>query len=552
MAVAGLSGAWLARKLRVPGITGNIFIGAVIGLTWFRGRDVPQELLPISTFATALIAVTVGNQFSYRRIRTALNRILTISICESIFAFSAVLAVVLAAGSNWIMAVLLASLAVETAPATTLAVIREARAKGPFVKTVLGVVALNAGLCITVFGFSQTLTANFFLSGDNHVSLSAALGTTAVQLLGSIGVGALIGLASERIARVPNLHRFSTVLVAVMACAGIAGQLSLSPLIACLTMGIFLGNLTRDSERLVQTMEPLEPMLYTCFFTLAGMSIHLDTFRTAGVLCVAYFLARCAGKMTGSLVGARLAQCSPRFVRNMYLTVVPQAGVVIGLLVLLEGDSRIPSEITTAVASLVIAAVTINEIIGPFFTRLALVRVKEAGLDRPRLMEFLQEEFILTNFEAEDKWDALRKLTNFFVSAHRLDKAQAVELYDTIVEREKRQSTAIGHGAAIPHGRLDITDEVQGVLGISRKGIPFDASDGEPAKLIMMIATPTEHEKHHLEVMAGLAGMVSEPIVRERLIAAVDPNDAWEIIEEMGARTYNYFLEDVEEEVAQP
>lgn len=551
MAVAGLSGAWLARKLRVPGITGNIFIGAVIGLTWFRGRDVPQELLPISTFATALIAVTVGNQFSYRRIRTALNRILTISICESIFAFSAVLAVVLAAGSNWIMAVLLASLAVETAPATTLAVIREARAKGPFVKTVLGVVAFNAGLCITVFGFSQTLAANFFLSGDNHVSLSAAIGTTAVQLLGSIGVGALIGLASERIARVPNLHRFSTVLVAVMACAGIASQLSLSPLIACLTLGICLGNLSRDSERLVQTMEPLEPMLYTCFFTLAGMSIHLDTFRTAGMLCVAYFLARCAGKMTGSLVGARLAQCSPRLVRNMYLTVIPQAGVVIGLLVLLEGDSRIPSEITTAVASLVIAAVTINEIIGPFFTRLALVRVKEAGLDRPRLMEFLQEEFIITNFEAEDKWDALQKLTNFFVSAHRLDKAQAVELYDTIVEREQRQSTAIGHGAAIPHGRLDIADEVQGVLGISRKGIHFDAPDGEPARLIMMIATPTEHEKHHLEVMAGLASMVSDPVVRERLIAAVDPNDAWEIIEEMGARTYNYFLEDVEEEATQ-
>jgi mannitol/fructose-specific phosphotransferase system IIA component (Ntr-type) len=551
VAVAGLSGAWLARKLRVPGITGNIFIGAVIGLTWFRGRDVPQELLPISTFATALIAVTVGNQFSYRRIRTALNRILTISICESIFAFSAVLAVVLAAGSNWIMAVLLASLAVETAPATTLAVIREARAKGPFVKTVLGVVAFNAGLCITVFGFSQTLAANFFLSGDNHVSLSAAIGTTAVQLLGSIGVGALIGLASERIARVPNLHRFSTVLVAVMACAGIASQLSLSPLIACLTLGICLGNLSRDSERLVQTMEPLEPMLYTCFFTLAGMSIHLDTFRTAGMLCVAYFLARCAGKMTGSLVGARLAQCSPRLVRNMYLTVIPQAGVVIGLLVLLEGDSRIPSEITTAVASLVIAAVTINEIIGPFFTRLALVRVKEAGLDRPRLMEFLQEEFIITNFEAEDKWDALQKLTNFFVSAHRLDKAQAVELYDTIVEREQRQSTAIGHGAAIPHGRLDIADEVQGVLGISRKGIHFDAPDGEPARLIMMIATPTEHEKHHLEVMAGLASMVSDPVVRERLIAAVDPNDAWEIIEEMGARTYNYFLEDVEEEATQ-
>ncbi|MCL4691110.1 MAG: PTS sugar transporter subunit IIA [Candidatus Hydrogenedentes bacterium] len=549
--LAGLLGGWLAKKLHVPAITGNIVIGAAIGLTIFRELDVPGNLQPLSTFATSLIAVSVGQQLSYRRIRSALKRILGIALLDSSAAFACVAALTLAFGADWVTAILLASLAIETAPATSLAIIREMRAKGPFVKTLLGVVAIDAGLCITVFAFVQTLVANYYSGSGPAAGLQAAFITTAIQLAGSLCVGILAGLAVDKLVHMPHTHDFSILIIAILVCTEVALILSLSPLITCLIFGICLGNLSKESDRLVRELGPIEPILYTCFFTLAGMSVHLDALFSAGAFCLVYVAARCVGKMAGAFAGARVTHCSPRIATNIPFALIPQAGVVIGLLVLLESDPRIPSEIASQIVALLVAAVTINEIIGPLFTRRALNRSREAGLDRPRLMEFLQEEFILTNLEAEDKWDALHQLTDFFVKAHRLDKAQAAELYDTIVEREKQHSTAIGHGAAIPHGRLDITDQVQGVLGISRKGVPFDAPDGEPAKLIMVIATPTEHEKHHLEVMAGLAGMVSDPIVRERLIAAVDPNDAWEIIEEMGARTYNYFLEDVEEEVAQ-
>lgn len=548
--LAGLFGGWVARRLHVPGITGNIIIGAALGLTVLREYDVPRNLQTLSTFATSLIAVAVGHQFSYRRIRSALRRIVGIALLESFGAFVCVAAFSFAFGADWATTLLLASLAVSTAPATSLAVIREMRAKGPFVKTLLGVVALDAGLCITIFAFTQTLVANFYTSAGTDVGTGGALATTAFELAGSIGVGVLVGLTVERLIHVPTTHKFSAILISVMGCSELAALLNLSPLIACLVFGICLGNTSKEAERLVPTLEPIEPVLYTCFFTLAGMSVHLDALVSAGVLCFVYVMARSAGKMAGAYVGARLTSSSPRIAASVPLALVPQAGVVIGLLVLLEGDARVPVEISARVGSLLVAAVTISEILGPFFTRLALHRSKEAGLDRPRLMEFLQEEYIVTNLEAADKWDALRKLTDFFVTAHRVNKSHANELYDTIVEREKSCSTAIGSGAAIPHGRLDIADEVQGVLGISRAGIPFDAPDGEPVKLIMLIATPTEHEKRHLEVMAGLAGMVSDPIVRERLLAAVDPNDAWEIIEDRGARTYNYFLEDVEEEVA--
>ncbi|MCC6694955.1 MAG: PTS sugar transporter subunit IIA [Candidatus Hydrogenedentes bacterium] len=550
--LAGLAGGWLARSLRVPGITGNIVVGALLGLTVFRGLDIPRQLETMSTFATSLIAVAVGHQFSYRRIRSALKRILSIAILESAMAMCCVGFLAHAFGSDWASAMLLASLAVSTAPATSLAVIREMRAKGPFVKTLLGVVALDAALCITVFAFIQTLVSNSYGPAAGEAGLGQAALATALQFVGSLGIGLVIGLIVERLVHAPSMHKFSTVLIAVVVCAELASLFHLSPLIACLVFGMCLGNTSREAERLFRTLEPIEPVLYTGFFTLAGMSVHLDALLSAGTLCAVYVAARILGKVLGAFMGARISRCSPRIAGSIPFALVPQAGVVLGLLVLLEGDQRIPFEISSRVGSLVVAAVTINEIIGPFFTRLALNRAKEAGLDRPRLMEFLQEEYILTNLEAEDKWEALRKLADFFAAAHRLNPQEAAELYATIEEREKAQSTAMGHGAAIPHGRLNITDEMQGVLGISRNGIPFDGPDGKPVKLVMMIATPTEHEQRHLDVMSGLASMVRDPIVRERLIAAVDPNDAWEIIEDVGARTYNYFLEDVEEEAARP
>ncbi|MCC6487717.1 MAG: cation:proton antiporter [Candidatus Hydrogenedentes bacterium] len=550
--LAGLAGGWLARRLRVPGITGNILVGALLGLTVFRGLDIPRQLETLSTFATSLIAVAVGHQFSYRRIRSALKRILSIAILESAMAMCCVGFLAHAFGSDWASAVLLAALAVSTAPATSLAIIREMRAKGPFVKTLLSVVALDAALCITVFAFTQTLVSNSYGPAAGDAGLGKAALATALQFVGSLGVGLVIGLIVERLVHVPSMHKFSTVVIAIILCAGLAAMLHLSPLIACLVFGMCLGNTSRESERLFRTLEPIEPVLYTGFFTLAGMSVHLDTLLSAGTLCAVYVAARILGKVMGAYMGARISRCSPRIAGSIPFALVPQAGVVLGLLVLLEGDPSIPFEISSRVGSLVVAAVTINEIVGPFFTRLALHRAKEAGLDRPRLMEFLQEEYILTGLEAEDKWEALRKLADFFAVAHRLDRQEAAELYATIEEREKSQSTAMGYGAAIPHGRLDITDGVQGVLGISRHGIPFDSPDGQPVRLIMMIATPSDHEQRHLDVMSGLASMVRDPIVRERLIAAVDPNDAWEIIEDVGARTYNYFLEEVEEEAAKP
>lgn len=335
--------------------------------------------------------------------------------------------------------------------------------------------------------------------------------------------------------------------VAILLAAGISPYLGLSPLLTALFLGVYLGNSSREAEEQLDALAPIEPLLYTCFFTLAGVSIHLDSLWVAGPLCLVYVAVRFAGKAAGACAGGVLARSPKRIWANIALGLLPQAGVAIGLVVLLEGDPRIPREVSALVATVVLAAVAVNEIIGPFATRASLKRAKETGLDRPRLIEFLHEEFILVNLQAKDKWELLRKLTDFFIRVHNVPRGQRATIHATVQEREHDMSTAIGQGAAIPHGRIESGAAVRGVLGICRDGVDFDAPDGDPVRLAMLIVTHKEHNKRHLEVMAGLASLLSNDLIRERLMAAVDANDAWEIIEYEEARDFNYFLEESEE-----
>lgn len=366
------------------------------------------------------------------------------------------------------------------------------------------------------------------------------------QLIGSAVLGVGLGIITTPLFEHHRFHNFSTVLAAILFATGISSLFGFSALLTCLAYGAFLSNTSRENERQLDALEPIEPLLYTAFFTLAGVGIHFELLWVAGLPCVLYVLARGFGKGLGAMVGAVLSGCSARIRRSIPYGFMPQAGVALGLVVIFEGDARIPAEVSSFVGTMILAAVTINEIIGPFFTRMALSRAKETGLDRPRLVEFLDEEFIMTNLEAKDKWEALRKLADFYGRTHKVSASARKAIYKSVVDREQEQSTAIGRGAALPHGHVEKGSAIRGVLGICPDGVDFDAPDGEPVRLIVLIVTPKEHQQRHLEVLASLNTMLADPVARTRLVAAPNANEAWEVLESEETRDYNYFL-DMEE-----
>lgn len=545
--IAGSAGGWIARRLRVPSITGNIIAGAILALAVFHHTDVAREMQALSSFAIGLIAVTAGGHFSYRRIHNSLRRILFISLLESFGAIIVVFIALKAFGIDTHVAMLLGCLAASTAPATTVALIRENRAKGPFVKTLLACVSVDSSVCILVFAFAHSLLASLYAHGEMSVGFSAGMQQMLWQLVGSASLAVLLGYAVSLLFDNHRFHDFSVLLVSILIAVDLSYLVGFSPLLTCLFFGAYLGNSSPRNEEQLSSLDPIEPMLYTAFFTLAGAAVHIEILRDAGFLCLVYILARMAGKSAGAYLGANLANATPRIRNNIPLGFVPQAGVALGLVVILQGDTRIPAEVSHLVGTVVLAAVTINEIIGPFFTRWALQRAKETNLDRPRLVEFLDEEFILPRLTAENRWEALEKLVDFYAKTHKVSQYEREHILATVQEREMEASTGIGKGAAIPHGRVDHGDKIQGVLALCPDGVPFESYDDEPVRLMVLIVTPKEHEKRHLEVLASLSSMMSNPVIRPRLMAAVDANDAWEVIEGEESRSINYFLE-VEDE----
>lgn len=544
--LAGFFGGWVAKLLRLPHVTGNILGGVVVGpacLGLIGTHEQLHDLQPLSTFAMSLVAVSIGGHLSYRRIHNSLRRIISISLFEVGFSVITVMAAAKLFGMDWPTTCLLGAISASTAPATTIALIRETRAKGPFVKTLISAVALNNILCILLFVMMRTFVDAYFESGETAGKVDDALILSAYHLIGALVLGLGAGWISKVLVSKPKFHDFTTILLAIMLLDGLAAYLQLSPLLVNLFFGVYLGNSSEVAERQLTTLVPLEPILYVCFFTLAGVSLHLDAMLAVGLLALIYAGARVLGKSIGAALGGMVGRCSPRIWQNMSYALYPQSGIAIGLVILLSNDAYIDDAVKQTVSAIILAGVTLAEIVGPFCTKAALARSGEANRDRQRLVEFLAEEFIVVDLRALDKWDAIRQLVAFLMRTHRVEHISQEELYQSVVDRENDISTAMGRGIAIPHGHIEKGPAIQGVMGICRTGIDFDSPDGDPVRLIMLIVTPKDKKDMHLKVLASLSSMVRDDAIRKRLMAAISPEDAMEVIESEEARDYNYFLE---------
>ena len=542
--IAAYPAGLLARKLGVPAVTGNILAGVFLGpsVLGVFDRNVAHDLEPITVFAMGLITLITGAHLNYRRLHNALGRILSVTVFEVTGTVCLVVFGARWVGATWETSLLLGAISSATAPATVLAVIREERAKGLLVKTLLASVALDNVLCIILFAVATTQVAH--LSGSVNQSFWMAAMVPLWDVALSALLGALMAAVLLLVVRRKGIEPFSGLFVAILLTIGGAQLLDVSPLLAPLVLGIILGNSGRENEGLITSLESLQPMLLTCFFALAGVDLDLSKLLAMGALGGTYFLCRGVGKVAGGFLGASLAGSVPRLRNNIGPALLPQAGLAIGLVVILQTDTRLPSELVTTITNVVLAAVVLNEILGPPLVRRSISRTEEAGKGRRRVVEFLQEEHIQTPLHAKDKWDAIRQLAAFLIKSHGIKEVTVDDLIHSVEERERTISTAMGQGVAIPHAKIPAGPEILGAIGICPRGIDFDAPDGNPVHFIVMIATPKEDIDKHLQVMAAVARIVSDADIRARLITARNSAEAFDAIETGLSEGYNYFLED--------
>ncbi len=538
----------IANRMHLPSVTGQILYGILIGpsaLGLFPMGAV-HDLLPITQFALGLIAVSVGSHLNFRKLGNAYKRLGLLLLFESVLTPLLVFStLMLIPGISWTLALLLGVMAISTAPATILAIVRETRAKGILVKTLMAAVALNNIACIFLFEIAHVSVRAYLDPELSHTARDMIL-VPLGQLLGSIligsGIGLVLVLVTRKVLRRDKLASAS--IIAILLTLGLAHHFGISTLFSSLILGMTLANLAPDKENIGHTVfDNLENALFAIFFTAAGMELDLAYVLTGGLLALLVVGLRTAGKVASAGIAMKIAGETKRLSRNLGLALVPQAGIAVGLILLVQKDPAF-REIRDLLLAVGLTSVLLNEIIGPILARFALKNTGEIGQDRARLIDFLHEENITTALNGETKEEAIAQLTDLLIHSNNLN-IDRDRLMNSVLNREREFSTCIGSGLAIPHGLLEKGDRIYGAMGISRKGLNLETPDGQPVHCMVLLATPKTQRDRHLEVLAALARTFgNNHSLRNLLYNAKTPSRACYILTAEEFIDMNYFLDE--------
>ncbi len=530
--IAGFAGGKLANLVKLPAITGNIVAGILVGPFGFHllsYRAVTVELKPIMSFALAFVSFSIATHIDLKEIIETNGRAFITGVSDLLLSSAFVAGTLYLFTHDFLLSLLLGVVSGATAPATILAIIKETRSKGPLTDLLLPHVAINNLVCVGLFGFVFAGVKGT-LSGE--VSLTTTLTETALlysftSILIGLGVGFFLKALFPRLEHEDSV--LPLMLVALFFVSGLSSFLHVSPLLSAMALGFLVHNLIQQKEAVDKAFLSLEPVIYTAFFTLAGSHLQLSLLPVVGMAGALYVISRFVGKWVGTFLSAWICG-APRAFRNLAgLALLPQAGIALGLIVLIQEETCC-SEIAPKITAIVIAAVTVHELLGPVLAKITLKMAGEAGKDLHPVMGFLRPDGVVIDLKASDKWQAITHLVGHLSNVYGLSQEQHKELLGSVVERENSLTTGIGHGLAIPHGILEGSGPIMGVLGVSKEGIDFGSMDHSKAHIILLTAVHKDQLAYHLDVLMRISKMFSQEGLFQRLMSATSREEIYQIL----------------------
>lgn len=560
--VAGIVGGEVFGLMRLPKVTGWICTGILLRATsgqhsWVTGltAQTVRDFAPYMSFVLGYIAFTVGAALHFSSLRNSGRRLGLLLVGEAVFTPAIVTLLMMSVG-KWLApeqmtmraSLLLAAIAIAGAPGTTILVVQEARARGILTRTLVAAVALIDMVAVGAFAFvSSYLAVGGGGDADWHTTLSTAfvsVGREFVLALAVGGASAVFALALTRTLVSPAFLG-PTMVAVILGAWGAASGLGVSGILACTLAGIVVSNLRHDVVRSVEAyLQSIGGVLFAAFFTFAGMNLNFSLVLQAFSLVVLYFVARFLGKYIGAFTAMSIAEVPAKVRNNLGLALIPHGGVAVGLILIVQSDPRL-SDSAEFVTTVGLAALAINQLVGPNATRFALFQSGEAGKDLPRLLDFLDEHHIAVDISGQTKEDVIRALGAHLYTTKDKPSIPQEEFIEKVLEREKVASTCLSQGLMVPHAILDDGQEITGILGISSKGLDLGAPDGHPVHAVLLLATPQTDRKRHLEVLAAFARAITRDInLREQLYHARSAAYAYDVLHADAAEDINYFLED--------
>ena len=378
--LVGMIADEVSRRARVPRVTLMILCGVAVGPS-------ALDLLPsefqglfdfLSSAALTMVAFLLGGRLSLTTLRRHGRAILAVSAATVLVTAIVVGVGLMVAGASIVLALLLAGISTATDPAATQDVTRQARAKGPFTDTLLGVVAMDDAWGI--FIFSLFLVMAKAVIGDGSVDI---LQQAVWEISGAIAVGVVVGLPAAFLTG--RLHTGEPIqaeaLGVVFLCAGLAIWLDVSFLLAGMTAGVLVVNFAKHHTRPFHEIEHIEWPFMVLFFVLAGASLSLTSFSEIGVFGAVYVALRVFGRIVGGWTGGAVSRASPLHRRWFGVALLPQAGVALGMALVAASDFP---DLGQTLLAITISTTILFEVFGPLSTQRALTKVGEVDQESER------------------------------------------------------------------------------------------------------------------------------------------------------------------------
>ena len=368
----------LAEKVRLPAITGFILAGLLLGPSCIGlvHEDLDETLASITEIALALIALVIGSEFSLKKLRTISRSLAVITLFQIFSVFILVTTGLVVVGMRLEFAAILGAIASASAPAATVAIIRELKAKGPFVDHLYGEIALGDAGCVLLFASITAIAGN---SLGSDIGLVKSIFHAVIEISSSLVLGAIAGWLLHLLTR--RRRRANEVLIillgVILILSAVSNTFHLSALFASMTAGAVMANLSKKTHTIVNTLDSISPPLYAAFFAIAGTELSVAVLTSPQILLMGgiFVLARAAGKIFGVHIGASVSHSDSLIKKYLGYGMLPQAGVAIGLVLFLDTMPyfAINHDITTTLINIVLFSVLVNELAGPPLSRYAVV-----------------------------------------------------------------------------------------------------------------------------------------------------------------------------------
>lgn len=401
----------IAEHYKIPEITGYLIVGVILGpsVLGVIGEEAISRFHIISNVVLGIIAYQIGTELWLPKLKKSGKQIIVITMAQAILTAGIVIAGVMIFDGRLWLALVLGGIAVATAPAPIMVMIKKLKAKGDLTDTVIPIVGIDDMVGVIIFAVLSSVAIGLVDGGSIPLSesLMTAIGEVVLSIVVGVGGGFVLGLFSRYIIRrFDREDRYVAYLTLslsfILASIWIAHTFHLSMILLPMAIGMTFTNMIPKETFKIQgsALNNFAGPLVILFFTIAGIELSLEVLMSAGLVAVVYIVMRAVGKIGGSYVGAKMCGASKTVRNNVGLCLLPQSGVAIGMIVAVV--AAFPGSQGQLVQTVVLAGILVFELVGPAIFKFTLEHAGEARTS-PNQQPFPKREHTHTSTDILQK-----------------------------------------------------------------------------------------------------------------------------------------------------